>query len=145
MAKHYLLRTALLLFAGLLLWGAATMPAVGFAQSQKLYSSQSQAPCATTTDAQIVAAIQEKIKADQRFNDQWRHINVSSRQRVVTLKGWVKGRAQVTALVKFAKTTACVKRVINKLSPFRTVGCGPGEKPCGDICIDRNQDCNPIL
>ncbi|HJQ26080.1 MAG TPA: BON domain-containing protein [Blastocatellia bacterium] len=145
MAKHNLLRTVLVLLAGLLLWGAASLPAVGFAQSQKPYSGQGQTPCADTTDAQIVTAVQQKIKADPRFNDQWRHINVSSRNRVVTLSGWAKGRAQVAALVRFAAKTACVKRVINRLLPFRKVGCGPGEKPCGDICIDRNQDCNPIL
>ena len=136
MAKQNLLRTVLVLLAGLLLCGAASLPAVGFAQKQ--------APCAATTDAQIVAAIQEKIKADPRFNDQWRHINVSSRNRVVTLDGWVKGTTQRSALVRYAWKTACVRKVINRLHPFRTVGCGPGQKVCGDICIDRNQECNLI-
>jgi BON domain len=144
MAKPNLLRIALLL--SVCLCGAAANTGVGSAQtpSQTPATGPAQTPCASTSDAQIVAAIQEKIKADKRFDGQWRHLNVSSRDRVVTLNGWVKGRVQIRVLVRFAAQTSCVKRVINRLSPYRTVGCGPGQKPCGDICIDRTQDCNML-
>ena len=146
MTKLNPVRTALILSVGLLLCCAAVKPCVGLAYmpSQTASQSAAQNPCGSTTDAEIVAAVQEKIKADKRFDDQWRHINVSSRNRVVTLQGWVKGRAQVNALFKYARTTRCVRRVLNRLRPYRTVGCMAGQKRCGDICIDRNQNCNLI-
>ena len=147
MAKLNLLRTALILSVSLFLCGAAVKTDVALAQtpSQTPSPRQAQTPCKSMTDAQIVAAVQEKIKADKRFDDQWRHINVSSRNRIVTLSGWVKGRAQANDLIKYARTTVCVRKVLsNRLRPFRTVGCPTGTKRCGDICIDRNQDCNLI-
>ncbi len=107
-------------------------------------ATSAQGSCAATTDAEIVAAIQEKIKADARFDDQRKHINVSSRNRVVKLSGWVKGRRQMMDLITFARTTHCVRRVVNKLKPFRKVGCSAGQKQCGDTCIDRNEQCNII-
>jgi osmotically-inducible protein OsmY len=93
-----------------------------------------------------VATIHEKIKADKRFDGQWRHINVSSRDRIVTVRGWVKGRVQANDLVKFARTTRCVRGVIsrNLRSFFSTMGCGSGQKRCGDTCIGRNEECNLI-
>jgi hypothetical protein len=147
MAKLNFLRTALILSVGLLLCGAAAKPDVGLAQtpSQTTSSSPAQNRCGSTTDAEIVAAVQEKIKADKRFDDQWRHINVSSRNRIVTLRGWVKGPVQARDLIKYARTTRCVRRVNSEnLKSFRIGGCLPGMKKCGDICIDRNQDCNLI-
>lgn len=146
MAKRNLLRTALILSSSLFLCGAAAKTDLCLAQtpSQTPPPRTAQNRCASTTDPQIVTAIQEKIKADNRFDNQWRHINVDSRNRIVTLMGWVKGRAQINVLFKYARSTACVRRVINRLRPFRTVGCAPGQKVCGDICIDRNQNCNLI-
>ena len=123
MAKLNLLRTALVLSVGLFLCGAAVKTDVGLAQTPSRTPSPSPAQnqCGSTTDAEIVAAIHEKIKADKRFDDQWRHINVSSRNRIVTLRGWVKGRAQANDLIKYARTTRCVRRVIsNRLRPFRS-------------------------
>src|SRR5881275_3629674 len=64
--------------------------------------------CSTMTDADIVTAIQAKIKADRRYTDQWTHINVSSRERVVTLEGWVAGKGAIPRLVSYAKRTKCV-------------------------------------
>ena len=98
--------------------------------------------CSTVTDADIVKAIQEKIKADPQFKDQLKQINISSKGNVVTLDGWVKGPAAKTAAGKYAKAVQCVKKVVNKLGTRLKVGCGPGEKPCGDICIDAKADCN---
>src|ERR1044072_22570 len=147
MAKQNPVRTALILSVGLLLCGVAVNPCVGLAQtpSQTASRSAAQTPCGSTTDAEIVAAVQEKIKADKRFDDQWRHINVSSRNRVVSLSGWVKGRAQANDLIKYARTPRCVRKVLsNRLRPSRSVGCPTGTKKCGDICIDRTQNCNLI-
>jgi len=98
--------------------------------------------CSTVTDADIVKEIQDKIKADPKFKDQLKQINISSKDKVVTLNGWVKGQPAKTTVGKYAKTAKCVKSVANKLGARLTVGCGPGQKPCGDICIDEKSDCN---
>lgn len=137
---------ALALFATAFLYGGLAKTGVGSAQARPLLpaAEAAQRKCAATTDEEIVAAIQEKIKADKRFDDQWAHINVSSRNRVVTLSGWAKGRIQVNDLLKYARRTACVRRVVNRLRPRLTVGCGPTQKPCGDTCIDKNLTCNLI-
>ena len=148
MSKLNLLRTALVLSVVLLLCISAAMTDVGLAKTPSATPSPepAQRGCRATTDAEIVAAIHEKIKADRRFNDQWQHINVSSRDRVVKLRGWVEGRAQVRALTRYASTTRCVRRVINKnLRHFlSTAGCLPGQKRCGDLCIPQDEDCNII-
>jgi len=148
MHKPNPLRTTLVLFVGLFLCGGLVKTDVGLAGTPSGTPSQKPAQnnCQSTTDEEIVAAINEKIKADKRFDDQWRHINVSSRNRVVNIRGWVKGRVQANDLVKYARTTRCVIRVISKyLRTFRsTAGCGQGQKRCGDICIDRNEGCNLI-
>lgn len=138
------LRTALVLFVGLFLCGAAAKTDVRLVETQSGVSSSRQAQnnCRSTTDAEIVAAIHEKIKADKRFDDQWRHINVSSRNRIVTIRGWVKNRVQRADLAKHASTTQCVRRVINRLDLRRRIGCPPGMKRCGDTCIGRDEDCN---
>jgi hypothetical protein len=101
-------------------------------------------PCDATTDAQLVSAVQAKIKADKRFDDQWKHINVSSTNRIVIINGWAKGKEQVNALINFARTTKCVRKVTSKLATRLRVGCDVGQKQCGDICIDRNEQCNLI-
>ena len=143
MAKLHLLRTTLILSMVLFLCGAAAKADVGLAQRSSPNRAQNR--CGSTTDAEIVAAIHEKIKADKRFDDQWKHINVSSRNRIVTLSGWVKNYAQFRDLIKYARTTRCVRKVLSKrLNPFRSASCITGQKRCGDICIDRNQDCNLI-
>ncbi|MFL6208206.1 MAG: BON domain-containing protein [Pyrinomonadaceae bacterium] len=100
--------------------------------------------CSTMTDADIVTAIQAKIKADNRYTGQWAHINVSSRERVVRLEGWIVGKGAIPRLVSYAKRTKCVARVENRLHPHKSVGCGPNEKPCGDGCVERASDCNAI-
>src|SRR2546423_2420091 len=57
--------------------------------------------CSTVTDADIVMAIQAKIKADRRYAGQWTHINVSSHERVVTLECWVAGKGAISRLVSY--------------------------------------------
>ena len=149
MSKLTLLRAALALSAISLLCGAAAVTDVGLAKAPAAVPppEPAQRGCRATTDAEIVSAIHEKIKADRRFDEQWSHINVSSRDRVVRLRGWVEGRAQVRALTRYAAATRCVKRVINKnLRHFlSTAGCLPGQKRCGDLCIDQDEDCNIII
>ncbi|HEX8162058.1 MAG TPA: BON domain-containing protein [Pyrinomonadaceae bacterium] len=139
-------RTTLAFSALLFLCGGLAPTGAGSARAltPPPAAATAQGKCAATTDAEIVAAVQEKIKADKRFDDQWRHINVSSRDRVVTLAGWAKGRVQVSDLIKLARTTACVRRVVSKLNPHMTVGCGPGQRPCGDTCIAKTDTCNLI-
>jgi osmotically-inducible protein OsmY len=98
--------------------------------------------CSAATDDDIVKAIQEKIKADPQFKDQLLQINVSSVGGVVRLDGWVKGPAAKNTVGKYAKSVQCVKKVVNNLGTRLRVGCGPTEKQCGDICIDRTAKCN---
>jgi hypothetical protein len=99
--------------------------------------------CGNVTDAEIIATIKDKIKNDRlhRFDSQLKHINVDSRSKVVTLDGFVIGRAQVRAVGNFASTTRCVRRVVNRLKDRFIVGCGAGTKLCGDICIPRTAAC----
>ena len=142
------LRTTLLLSAGLFFCGAAAKNNVGLAQTglRRPAPVAARNICRSTTDEEIVAAVYEKIRVDKRFDDQHRHINVSSRNRVVTVRGWVKGRVQAGDLIRYARTTKCVRRVISKdLRSFRSnAGCMAGQKQCGDICIDRNQNCTML-
>lgn len=98
--------------------------------------------CSAATDADIVKEIQDKLKADPAFKDQLKQINVSSKNRIVTLNGWVKGDKAKLAVGKYARSAKCVKSVVNKLATRLKVGCSPGQKPCGDICIDEKADCN---
>lgn len=145
MARRNLLITLMAL--SLLLGGAVATTDIGLAKTppQTAVSSRAQTPCTATTDAEIVSAIQEKIKADKRFDKQWKHINVSSIKRVVTITGWVFERGQFNDLLKYAHRTKCVIRVRKKFFyPTPHIGCPIGMKPCGDICIERSQDCNLI-
>lgn len=147
MAKPNHLSAALILVAGICFWGAVATTDVASAQTppQTQAPGAARTPCAATTDEQIVAAIQEKIKADHRFDNQWGHINVSVRNRVVYLAGWVEGNIQFRDLIKYAHRTRCVRLVNTKFfKPSKWGGCGQGMKPCGDICIPREETCNLI-
>jgi osmotically-inducible protein OsmY len=98
--------------------------------------------CSTVTDADIVKQVQDKIEADPKFKDQLKQINVSSKNKVVTLDGWVKGQPAKNTVGAHAKSIKCVMSVANKLGTRLKVGCSPGQKPCGDICIDETAACN---
>ncbi len=100
-----------------------------------------QTNCSKTPNADIVKAIQEQLEADSDIKDQMRHINVSVKNRTVTLEGWLDGKAAVTKAVTLAKKTKCVKKVISKLKERGGGSCGPGQQPCGDTCIDRRSEC----
>jgi len=121
---------------------AALLLAGAFAQGGKKPAKPAKVDCSAMTDADIVKAIQDKIKADPKFTDQLKQINVSSKNGKVTLDGWVKGAAAKTTVGKYAKSVQCVKAVANNLGTRLKVGCAPGQKLCGDICIDAKAECN---
>ena len=100
-----------------------------------------QTSCSKTTDAEIVAAIKAQFEADAEIKDQMRHLNISVKKRVVTLEGWLDGKALIDKAVALAKKTTCVKKVTSKLKEKGGGSCGPGQRPCGDTCIDRRSEC----
>jgi len=101
----------------------------------------SQTGCSKTADADIVQAIKEQLEADSEIKDQMRHINVYVKKRVVKLEGWLDGNDLVVKAAALAKKTKCVKSVISKLKEKGGGSCGPGQRPCGDTCIDRRSTC----
>ncbi len=108
---------------------------------------QAQARCRTNkaTDEAIVKAIQDKIKADSRWNEESRtRINIMSRKRVVKIEGSVNNQSLKDEITKFAVATDCVikKSVKNLLRTSKQGSCSPGQKPCCGACIDRSSDCN---
>ncbi len=101
--------------------------------------------CARVTDRRLAKDFKKRVKADRRFDNQRRHVNVSVKDRVVTLEGYVVGTEAITTLEKYAGETACVTKVVNRLSTGTFGGgCGPGQKRCGDICIDQTSTCSLI-
>jgi hypothetical protein len=124
------------------IFSTLAVPTAGTPQRRR--ARPARVDCATVTDADIVKAIQDKIKADRRYKGQWTHINVSSRERVVTLEGYAFGKGAVGRLVGYANSTQCVVRVVSHMRNYLGAGCGPNEKPCGDGCIAKDSDCNII-
>ncbi|HJQ24552.1 MAG TPA: BON domain-containing protein [Blastocatellia bacterium] len=101
--------------------------------------------CAKVTDRRLAKDFKRRVKADRQFNNQRRHINVSVKDRIVTLEGWVIGKDTITVLERYASDTGCVTKVVNRLtSGGFSGGCGPGQKRCGDICIDQTSTCSLI-
>lgn len=101
----------------------------------------SQTGCSKTTDADLVQAIKEKFQADAEIKEQMRHVNISVKKRVVTLEGWLDGKTLVTKAVAIAKKTNCVKKLTSRLKEKGGGSCGPGQRQCGDICIDKYSAC----
>lgn len=97
--------------------------------------------CTQTTDANLVKTLYEKIKTDSDLSSQLSHINFSVKDKKVTIEGWVAGKNRKKAVEKLVKNTVCVKKVKNNLATYLTTGCGPGQKQCGEICIDKNSEC----
>jgi BON domain len=96
--------------------------------------------CSNTTDDQIVASIYAKFMP--KYDNQLGHVNVRIKDGVVTLEGWVTTKSAKKDMEKWAKSIKCVKSVVNKLGIGVGGGCGPGEKPCGTICIPEEEKCN---
>ena len=112
--------------------------------SDKSKNNKNKKPdCAQVTDTETVKAIYDKIKV--KYAGQMRHINVRIKDNVVTLEGWATTKGVRKEIEKYAKKTNCVKKVVNKLTIGVGGGCGPGQKKCGDICIDEGEDCNITL
>lgn len=97
--------------------------------------------CAATTNADLVKAVKESLSADSQIKDQMRHLNVSVKNRIVTLEGWLDGKATVSKAIVIARKTKCVRKVINRLKIQGGGSCGPGQQICGDICIDKRSEC----
>ena len=96
--------------------------------------------CSKTTDTETVDTIYNKIKV--KYETQMSHINVTINDGVVTLEGWTTTKGVKKEIEKFARKTSCVKSVVSNLTIGVGGGCGPGQKPCGDICIPSAQVCN---
>ena len=97
--------------------------------------------CAAKTDADLVKAIKEKLSA--KYESQMNHINVHVQDHEVFLEGWVTTEKIKKDIEKIVKKVKCVKKINNNLK----IGVGGGcdlatQKPCGDICIPKNQTCN---
>jgi osmotically-inducible protein OsmY len=101
-----------------------------------------QTDCSTVTDADIVKAVQQKIKEDPQLEAQWKQFNITSKDKVVLLRGWVKGEEAVKTMGKYARQTACVAKVNNRLMSVKADGCGRLQQRCGDICIGSGEQCN---
>lgn len=104
-------------------------------------SAQYKTDCSKTTDADIVKAIYAKMKKKSRLDQQIIHVNVRSKDGVVTLEGWTTTAKIKAEIIKIAEKTKCVKQVINELADA-PVGCGPGQKKCGSTCIPTEETCN---
>jgi len=98
--------------------------------------------CTQVTEADTVKAIYDKIKT--KYAGQMSHINVRIKDNIVTLEGWVTTKGVRKEIEKYAKKTSCVKKVVNNLTIGVGGGCGPGQKRCGDICIDADEKCNIV-
>jgi len=113
-------------------------------ESDEAKNNKNQKPdCTQVTDTETVKAIYDKIKV--KYASQISHINVRIKGNVVTLEGWATTKSVKKEIEKYAKKTNCVKKVVNNLSIGVGGGCGPGQKKCGDICIDEGEDCNITL
>ena len=101
-----------------------------------------QTDCSTMTDADIVKAIQQKIKENPQLAEQWKQFNITCKDKVVSIRGWVKGEEAVKTMGKYARQTACVTKVNNRLQSVKSDGCGRLQQRCGDICIGSGEQCN---
>ncbi len=105
-------------------------------------SAQKKKDCTQTTDADIVKAIYDKMKKSAKYEKQILHVNVVSKDGVVTLDGWATTEKIKLEIEKIARKIKCVKQVVNNLELSAGIGCGPGQKKCGDICIGTQETCN---
>ena len=103
-------------------------------------SAAAQTTCTTPDDVAIVKEIYNKMKV--KYKSQMKHVNVRSKDGVVTLEGWVTNQKIKTAIETIAAAVKCVKSVDNKLHLGLRTGCGPGQKKCGSICIAIEETCN---
>jgi BON domain len=121
--------------------------ATAAAQDRPVYGQ-----CDDVTDQKLANDIIAKIKNDKSLASQLSHINVSVTNKAVKFQGWADSKKDYDRVVGFATDMNCV-RVVNvndfHESPPATDslqrsggGCGPGTKPCGEICIPETDACN---
>lgn len=103
-----------------------------------------QTNCSKITDAEIVQAIKQQFETDAEIKDQMQHLNVSVKKRAVTLEGWLDGKTLIAKAAAISKKTKCVKKTVSRLRETGGGSCGPGQKPCGGICIDQKSDCTIV-
>jgi hypothetical protein len=103
-------------------------------------SAQKKKNCPAMTDAEIIKRIYDEMKKKPDYDGQILHVNVVSLDGVVTLQGWAKNSKTKKGIEKIAKKIKCVT-VVNQLADG-PVGCGPGQKRCGDICIGTEETCS---
>lgn len=116
--------------------------AMSDSQSTAAKPQSAKKDCATATPADIVKSIYEKIST--KYPQHNKQINVTFKDGVVRLRGWVPSAAKKKDIEKIAKQTSCVKSVDSKLGTKAPMGCGPGQKQCGTICIPENENCNIV-
>ena len=110
-------------------------------------ATQAQPDCQSMTDADIARKIDELLQADELLRDQVNHIIPSVRNRRVILFGYAESndpdrRNLARRRAKeIADAAPCVRRVESRLDVRLVGGCGLNEKPCGGICIPRDEPC----
>ena len=112
-----------------------------------------QAQTCPKTDDETVVAIVEAIKSDSTLAPQLSHIVVASVNKFVKLQGWTDNSKSYQSMMDLVREVGCPTAVkVNRFeetpppadSPLRPqpVGCGPGTKPCGDVCIPDGDTCS---
>jgi osmotically-inducible protein OsmY len=114
--------------------------AVSIVLSSAAAASAQKVDCNAQTDQDVVFAVMANLKV--KFSSQMNHINIRSKDRVVTIEGWTTSKSFRNDIEKIVKKTKCVKKVDNKLTIGVGGGCGTGTKACGTICIPVDETCN---
>ncbi len=107
--------------------------------------------CANTpaTNEAIVNDLYEKIKGNKSLEPQISHINITSTNLAIKIRGWADTQADYDKIFEYAMESNCgTKANLNEFyvgqneSLMPGPGCSGGTKPCGDICIPDNDVCN---
>ncbi|MEQ1603500.1 MAG: hypothetical protein ABL999_01375 [Pyrinomonadaceae bacterium] len=109
--------------------------------------------CTAKTDDEIVVAIVNAIKSDSLLAPQISHIVVGSVNKFVKLQGWTDTARGASRLMDLVRDVGCPTAInVNRFeetpppadSPLRPqpLGCAPGTKQCGDVCIPDGDTCS---
>jgi hypothetical protein len=101
--------------------------------------------CSKTTDASIVKMIKRKLTRDLRIRSQINQIRISSKNKVVTISGIVKGTGVKAAITKYISGIYCVDQLINKLNGVTVKACTKCQYLCNGACIDKCLNCERKL
>lgn len=115
---------------------------------------QAQLDCSTVTDEQIRQEIVQKLIEYRDFNtkakrDRLLHFNLTVKNKVVKLDGYVEGAPTYTLvlrLVKSIKSRPCLNGIdVLRFDSKPGGSCDPlTEKPCRGVCIAKTDDCLEI-